>query len=164
MRRHAGLGRGEIAHQAHGADHRFRRALHLGKAGVLEEVGVEQHPQHGANLIVGPEVLVFQHLDGLRVPRRRVLPRRHLYVIGDEEVVQVPREESGGGRLLDDDVDDVLAIPVARLTQEGLLAVIMVSRVVDEAGGIDAIGVAGDGRLMVQPVKARAHALTSSSV
>src|SRR4030095_9662362 len=48
-------------------------------------------------------------------------------------------------RLLDNDVDNVLAIPVARLTQEGLHAVIMVSPVVDEAGGIDPIGVAGDG-------------------
>src|SRR5207249_12173971 len=70
----------------------------------------------------------------------------YLHVISDEEVVHMSRDESRGGRLLDNDVDNVLAIPVARLTQEGLHAVIMISRVVDEAGGIDPIGVARNGR------------------
>src|SRR5215475_6537039 len=40
----ARLGLGPIADQAHRADHRLYRALDPGKAGVLEGVGVEQHP------------------------------------------------------------------------------------------------------------------------
>src|SRR5947208_14395726 len=63
----ARLGSSPIADQAHRADHRLYRALDPGKAGVLEGIGMEQHPQHGTDVISGPEVLVFQHLDGLRV-------------------------------------------------------------------------------------------------
>src|SRR5215510_2186806 len=40
----ARLGSGPIADQAHCADHRFHRALDLGKSGVLEGVGVKQDP------------------------------------------------------------------------------------------------------------------------
>src|SRR5215475_6463971 len=63
----ARLGSGPIADQAHRADHRLYRALDPGKAGVLEGIGIEQHPQHGTDIIAGPEVLVFQHLDRLWV-------------------------------------------------------------------------------------------------
>jgi hypothetical protein len=45
-----------------------------------------------------------------------MLPGRHLWLISNEEVVQVTRDEPGGGWLLGDDVDDVLAIPVAGFT------------------------------------------------
>src|SRR5215470_4405100 len=68
----ARLGHCPITDQAHRADHRLYRALDPGKAGVLEGVGVEQHPEHGTDVISGPEVLIFQHLDGLRVLRRGV--------------------------------------------------------------------------------------------
>src|SRR5262249_31870520 len=40
----ARLGLGPTADQAHRADHRLYRALDPGKAGVLEGVGVKQHP------------------------------------------------------------------------------------------------------------------------
>jgi len=45
-----------------------------------------------------------------------MLPGRYLRLIGNKEVIQVTRDEPGGSRLLDDDVNDVLAIPVARFT------------------------------------------------
>src|SRR4029434_4685306 len=90
----ARLGLGPIADQAHRADHRLYRALDPGKAGVLEGVGVEQHPEHGTDVISGPEVLIFQHLDGLRVLRRGGLPRRHLPVVGDRVTVQMAGEAS----------------------------------------------------------------------
>src|ERR1043166_9363259 len=74
----ARLGSGPIADQAHRAYHRLYRAFYLGKAGVLEGVGVEQHPQHGPDIVSRPEVLVFQHLDGLRVLGWGVPPPRAL--------------------------------------------------------------------------------------
>jgi hypothetical protein len=48
-----------------------------------------------------------------------------LWLISDKEVVQVPGDESGGRRLFDDDVDDVLTVPRPGLTEEGLDAVVM---------------------------------------
>src|SRR4029453_11395703 len=63
----ARLGLGPIADQAHRADHRLDRALDPGKAGVLEGVGVEQHPKHGTDAISGPEEFIFRHLVGLGV-------------------------------------------------------------------------------------------------
>ena len=53
-------------------------------------------------------------------------------------------DEAGGGRLLDDDVDDVLAVEVAGFAEEGLVALVVVFRVIDELGGVAAIGLAGD--------------------
>ena len=52
----------------------------------------------------------------------------------------MPRYESGGGRLPGDDIDNVLAIPATRLSQEGLLAVVMVIRIVKEDGFVVAKG------------------------
>jgi hypothetical protein len=43
------------------------------------------------------------------IPRRRGHPRRHLRLIGDEEVVQMAGDKPVTGRLLHDDVDDVLS-------------------------------------------------------
>src|SRR5919197_3452540 len=85
----ARLGSGPITDQAHRADHRLYRALDPGKAGVLEGIRVEQHPQHGTDVISGPEVLVLQHLDGLWVLGWGVHPRRYLRVVGDEVIVQM---------------------------------------------------------------------------
>ena len=85
-----GLGEGELADHACGADHRLDRALDPGKAGVLEEVRVEQEPQHGANVVIGPEVLRLELLDRCWILRRGMLPGRYLRLIGNEEIVQVP--------------------------------------------------------------------------
>jgi hypothetical protein len=47
--------------------------------------------------------------------------------------------------LLDDDIDDVLAIPVARLPQKGLLASVVVAGIVDKLRQISAIGITWHG-------------------
>ena len=141
----ARLGGVEIADQAQGAADHFAGIFDLGEAGVLEAVGIEQHPQHGADFVAGAEVFRLQLLNQFRIPRRRVLPSRHLRLVGHKEVVEVAGDEAGGGRLLADDADHILAVPVAGFAQEGLVLLDMVEAVVEEAVGIAAIGIAGDG-------------------
>src|SRR5262249_5920047 len=48
--------------------------------------------------------------------------------------------ERGGGGLLADDVDNVLAVPATGLTQEGLLTIIVVRRVITELPRAAAVG------------------------
>ena len=55
-----------------------------------------------------------------RVARRLDRPGRHLRLVGDEEVVQMAADEPGAGRLLHDDVDDVLAVEAALMAEERL--------------------------------------------
>ena len=52
-------------------------------------------------------------------------------------------DEPGGGGLADDDVNDVLAVEVADLTEEGLLAFVVVLFLVLELPGVAAVGLAG---------------------
>ena len=136
---------GEVLHETHGACYCLRRALYLGEAGVLEELRVEQRPQHGGQVVVGLEVGVFQHLDGFGVAGRRFLPGGNLRLVGDEEVVQVAGDEAGRRRLPGNDVYDLFAVEVAALAEEGLLVLVVVGGVVDELGGVASIGVARDG-------------------
>ncbi len=81
--------------------------------------------------------------------RRRLTPGRHGDFIGDEEVVHVPRNEACGGRLLADDIDNVVTVPAASLTQEGFLTVIVVRRVIAELPRATAIGEGRIGRRRV---------------
>ena len=55
-----------------------------------------------------------------------MLPGGNLDIVSDEKVVEVAGDEPGGGRLLDDDIDDVFAVEVAGMAQECLLFFIMV--------------------------------------
>ncbi len=136
------LGRGVVIRHAHDAHHQLRGALHLGKAGLLEARGVEEHAQHGAEIVVGAEVLVFQRLDGLSVGRGRALPGRHAGLVGHKVVVQVAGEEPGGGALADDDVHNVLTVEPAPLAQEGLLAVVVQVGAILKLPQVVAVGVA----------------------
>ena len=61
----------------------------------------------------------------------------------------MPGDEPGSRRLAHDDVDDVLAVPAPSLTQEGLLAVIVVRRVVLEDPVGATIGKLRESRLVV---------------
>ena len=110
--------------------------LHPHLSRVLEEVGVEQHAEHGADVAARLEVGVLERFDRVGVLRRDGVPRGHLRLVGDEEVVQVPGNESGRRRLPDYDVDDILAVEPARLAQESLDAVVVVVVVVDERRGV----------------------------
>src|SRR5437879_4242711 len=65
-------------------------------------------------------------IDGLGGARRRCHPGRHLHVIGNKEVVQMAGNKPVTGRLLHNDVDNVLTIEVARVAEEGLFAIIMI--------------------------------------
>ena len=67
-----------------------------------------------------------------------------MHFIGHEEVVNVAADEPGGGGLTDDYVDDVLAVPVAGVAQEGLLAVVVVVLAVVKEPGETAIRQAGN--------------------
>jgi hypothetical protein len=49
-------------------------------------------------------------------------PGGHLWLVGDEEVVQVPADEPAAGRLLHDDIDDVFAVEPTFVSEEHLLA------------------------------------------
>src|SRR5439155_11583413 len=80
-------------------------------------------------------------------------PGRHRHFVGDEEVVQVPGEESSGGGLLADEVDNILAVPATGLTQEGLLTVIVVRRVIAELPLAAAVGEGRVSRGVVPPSK-----------
>ena len=53
-------------------------------------------------------------------------------------------DKPGCGRLLTNDVNNILAIKVAGLAQEGLFVFVVVFRVIDELGGVAAIGLARD--------------------
>ena len=73
-------------------------------AGVLEEVGVEQGPQHGLHFQAGVTEAVGQGLDGLRVSRGIDLPRGYLHLVCYEEVVQMACHEAVACLLLHHDV------------------------------------------------------------
>ena len=122
-----------------------RRALYLGEPGILEELRVEQHPQHRRDVVVGLEVGVLQLRDGLRVPGRGPLPGRYLGLVGHEEVVQVARDEACGGWLPGDDVDNLAPVEIAGLAEKSLLSFVVVCGVVGKLGGVAAVWIPGDG-------------------
>ncbi len=92
------------------ADHHFGRRFHVLVAGFLEEVRVEQHPQHLGHVELGVAEGTNQRVDRLLVARRFDRPGWHLRLVSDKEIVQMPADEFSTGRLLHDDVDDVLAV------------------------------------------------------
>ena len=114
------------AAQPHSACDQLCRALHSRILSLLEEVGVEQHAQHVANLMVAIEIRLRQHIYRVRVARRGVRPLRHRLLVRNEEVVQVAGNEARRRRLAADDSHYVIAVEVARLTEEVLLAVVVV--------------------------------------
>ena len=122
----------------------FRRALHALEARRLEEVGIEQHAHHLAHVGVAVAERPRQRLDRRRVARFLHAPGRHLRLVGDEEVVQVPRDEARRALLPHDLVDDVLALQPARHAQELLLAVVVVLRPVEERRVVAAVGIQRD--------------------
>ena len=101
-------------------------------------------PQHRPHL----ELRIAEHadhlVDRLLVARRLDRPSRHLRLVGDEEVVQVPADEPAASRLLHDDVEDVLAVEPPLVAEEDLLAVVVVFRPILELPGEPAVGCARD--------------------
>ena len=135
----------EFAGEPQHAGHQFHRAFDFGVAdfGRLEKVGIEQRPQHRADVVVVIEVGLRQDFDGLGVAGRGVGPFRHRRFVGDKEAVEVAGDEPGGGGLLADDIDDVAAVPVAGFAQESLFAVVVVLGVKLEVPRNAAIGPVG---------------------
>ena len=131
-----------IADQPHRANHDLNGALHpcVPNAFVLKEVGVEQHPQHRPDVVVGLQVGICQDVDCRRVPGRCGLPSRYLYLVGYEEIVKMAGDEPGGGRLPGNDVDNIVPVKPSSLAQEHLLAVIVVFWVVLELEGVALVG------------------------
>ena len=93
--------------------------------------------------MVAIEVGLGERVNGLGIARRRVRPRRHGRLVGDEEVVHVARYESPGRLLLADDPDYIFAVQVAGVSEEGLFAVVMIFGTVLEAPSEASIGPIG---------------------
>src|ERR1700738_3993211 len=113
-------------HQPERADHDLGGGFHVLVAGVYEEVRVEQHPQHWAHIELRVPERSHQGVDRLLVARRLERPSGHLRLVGDEEVVQVSADKASARRLLYNDVDDVFAVEVPLMTEELLLAIVMI--------------------------------------
>ena len=128
----ARLWTGEVLDQAHGPGHGLGGALHFFEAGILEPVRVEHHPQHLGEVVARLEIGVFHLFDSFHVPWRSSLPSWNLGLVGHEEVIQVAGDEPAGGGLFHDDIDDIFAIEIARLTLERLLSVVVVGGVEGE--------------------------------
>jgi hypothetical protein len=109
------------------------------EASVLEEVRVEQYPQHRADVVVRLAESRRQQIDSLRIAWGLDRPRWHLRLIRDEEIIEMARDKAATGRLTDDDVDDVLAIEPATVAEEFLLPVVMVFRAILEFPGETAV-------------------------
>ena len=114
------------AHQPQRSHHHLHRAFDFGKAGILEKVRIEQNPQYRSDFIAGIDKSLRQQVNGRRVIRRRHRPRRHLRLIRHKEVVKMPGDEPGRGRMGANDVDDVLAVKVAAMPQETLFPVVVI--------------------------------------
>ncbi len=141
------LGEAEVAGELDRAGDELRGALHPLELRLLEPVRVEDGPEDRPNLAVRLEVGVHHLLDGPRVLGRLDAPCGDLGLVGHEEVVEVAADEPGRGLLPHDDVDDVLAVEVALVAEEGLLAVVVILGVVHELGLVVAEGVQRDGLL-----------------
>src|SRR5207248_8870265 len=112
------------------------------EASVLEEVRVELHARHRLQVELWVSEGPYQRVDRLLVLRRLNRPSRHLRLVGNEEVVQVPADEPTASRLLHDDVDDVFAVKPALVPEEHLLAVIVIFGAIFEFPRESAIGCA----------------------
>ena len=116
----------EAATQASGTDHHLDRTLYPAECGLLEEVGMEDRSESGPNVAVVLHQLRRYKVDCFGVFRRDSLPGGNLSVVLYEEVVQMARQEAGGGRIGADDVYHIFAIEASSLAKELLLAVIVV--------------------------------------
>ena len=96
--------------------HQFHRPLDAGEAGLVgfEVFGVEQCPQHVLDFVARLEVGLLHCVNGATA--------NVVHLVGGEELEQPRADEFCGGVLLRNYLDDVLAIEVACLTEEGLLA------------------------------------------
>ena len=98
-----------------GTNHYLGGVLQAFEAGILEELGVEQHTQGRANVIVIVHQCVGQQINGFWVSWRGHRPCRDLGFVGNEEIIEVPGDELGRGRLPADDVNDVFAVVCGNL-------------------------------------------------
>ena len=114
------------SHQLDGPGDEFGRILYLLELGALEEVGVEQRSQHRPYIAVAFLEGCHQRVYRFGIVGRLYVPGGNLWLIRYEEVVEVAGQESVRRLLLDNDVHDVLAVEVARLSEECLLAVVVV--------------------------------------
>ena len=110
----------------------FHGTLDSLEAGFLEELGVEERAEDGTDVAVGLDEGLAQGVDGVGVPRWDGVPSGYLYLVSDEEIVEQPGDEARGCRLLDDHVDDVLAVEVAGVAEVGLYAVVVIVFAIDE--------------------------------
>ena len=129
-----------VADHPQGAGHHFGGVLDLGVAGVLEAGGIEQGAEHLGDVVAAVEVGLFQGDEGFLVLGRGLAPAGYGDFVGDEEVVHMAGDEAGGGGVLADQIQDMLAVPVAGLAEEGFFRFVVVGGVVAELPGAAAVG------------------------
>ena len=120
------LGESVCSSQFYRPGYQLGGTLHLGEAGFLKEVRVEEYSKYLPNIGVGLEIGVAKSVNRIRVSRGDVVPGWYLGLVSNEEVVQVTRYEPRRSGLLNDYVDYILAVEPARVAQERLLAVVVV--------------------------------------
>ena len=125
------------------ADYHFRGVPNLPVLRLLEVVRVEELAQHRLDLVAAIQEGLGQLPDCLWIARLFDIPSGHLGLVGDEEVVHVPGDEPGAGLLLEDDVDDVLAVEVALVTEKRLLGEVVVLGLEVERPLVSTVGIPG---------------------
>src|SRR4051794_12669299 len=123
------------ANEAQRADHDLGRRFDVLEAGVLEPLGVEHDAQYRTYVELRIAERADHFVDRLLVARRLERPGWHLRLVSDEEVIQMPADEFAASRLLHDNVENILAIEPAFMTEEFFLAVVMVFRAILEFPG-----------------------------
>ena len=124
-----GMGFGQGAGDFEGACDYFGGVADALVRGVLEEVRVEDHPQHWLDFVAVLDERLADGADGFWVSGGFDRPGRHLRLIGDEEVVQVAGDEDVARGLSDDDVDDVEPVECANVSEVMFLRCVVVFRV-----------------------------------
>ena len=117
-----------------GTHEKFHWTLHPRIACLFrrEIIRQEQRPQDGANFVAGVEVRLHHGLDHLLTVA--------VHLIGGEELEQPGANETSRCLLTGDNANDVLTVEIARLTQERLLAIVVVPVAELEVPGDTAVG------------------------
>ena len=125
-----------------------RLELDIAKEGgrVEQPASIVAAPNASIAPAAQPAIPGRQFLRPLRVTRRHSRPGRHLWLIGNKEIVQMARHEPGSGRLLRHNTDNVLPIPLSSLAEKGLLAVVVEVGAVLELPIKTAVGLTWQGR------------------
>ena len=115
----------QVSGESERSHNHLHRALHLLVHGLFEKVRVEQDTHYRPDFVAGIDERIGQKLNGPRVSRRFDRPRRHLWFVSYEEVVEVPGDEARTLWLPENDVYYIVSVEVAGVSKKGLPAEIV---------------------------------------